>query len=62
MAKQDIDQKMTEINTMFANWLLLHPDVNRATSKIFKEFSGEKFPYAIIYLTIRDVKSQKKHQ
>jgi transposase len=53
---------MTEINTKFANWLLLHPNVNRVTSKIFKEFSDEKFPSAIINQTIRDVKSQKKHQ
>jgi hypothetical protein len=41
-------QKMTEINTEFTNWLLLHPNVNRATSNIFKEFSDEKFPSAIL--------------
>jgi transposase len=41
---------------------LLHPDANRATSKIFKEFSEEKFPSAILNQTIRDVKAQKKHQ
>jgi DNA topoisomerase IB len=57
-----MDQKMTEINTEFANGLLFHPDVNRATSKIFKEFFDEKFPSAILNQTIRDVKSQKKHQ
>jgi hypothetical protein len=61
-AKQEIHQKMTKINSEFANGLLLHPDVNRATSKIFKEFSNEKFPSAILNQTIRDVKSQKKHQ
>ncbi|MDN4592511.1 transposase, partial [Polycladomyces subterraneus] len=60
--KQAMYERMTQINTEFANWLLLHPDVNKATSKIFKEFSDEKFPSAIINQTIRDVKSQKKHQ
>jgi putative transposase len=60
--KQAMYERMTQINTKFANWLLLHPDVNKATSKIFKEFSDEKFPSAIINQTIRDVKSQKKHQ
>jgi hypothetical protein len=43
-----MDQKMTEINTEFANGLLLHPNVNRATSKLFKEFSDEKYPSAIL--------------
>ncbi len=62
LAKQEMYQKMTEINTEFANWLLLHPGVNRATSKIFKEFSSEKFPSAIINQTIREVKSQKSNQ
>lgn len=61
-AKQEMYQRMTVINTEFANWLLFHPEVNRATSKIFKEFSSEKFPSAIINQTIRDVKSQKKNQ
>jgi hypothetical protein len=55
-------QKMTEINTEFTNWLLLHPNVNRATSKILKEFSDEKFPSTILNQTIRDVKSEKKFQ
>jgi hypothetical protein len=41
---------------------LFHPNVNRATSKIYKEFSDEKFLSAILNQTIRDVKSQKKHQ
>lgn len=40
--KQDMYERMTQINTKFANWLLLHPDVNKATSKVFKEFSDEK--------------------
>jgi hypothetical protein len=52
---------MTQINTEFANWLLLHPEGNKATSKIFREFSSGKFPSAILNQTIRDVKS-KKHQ
>jgi hypothetical protein len=60
--KQAMYERMTQINTEFANWLLPHPDVNKATSKIFKEFSDEKFPSAIINQTIRDVKSLKKHQ
>lgn len=60
--KQDMYERMAQINTDFANWLLLHPEVNRATSKIFKEFSSEKFPSAVINQTIREVKSQKKHQ
>ncbi|MDN4593011.1 transposase, partial [Polycladomyces subterraneus] len=49
--KQAMYERMTQINTKFANWLLLHPDVNKATSKIFKEFSDEKFPSAIINQT-----------
>jgi putative transposase len=60
--KQDMYERMTQINTDFANWLLFHPEVNKATSKIFKEFSSEKFPSAVINQTIRDVKSQKKNQ
>jgi transposase len=42
--------------------VLFHPEVNKATSKIFREFSNGKFPSAILNQTIRDVKSQKKHQ
>jgi putative transposase len=42
--------------------MLLHSTLNRATSKIFKEFFGEKFPSAILNQTIRDVNSQKKYQ
>lgn len=61
-AKQDMYQRMTEINTAFANWLLVHPEVNKATSKIFKEFSHEKFPSAVVNQTIREVKSKKKNQ
>jgi hypothetical protein len=53
---------MTQINTEFANWLLFHPEGNKATSRIFREFSNGKFPSAILNQTIRDVKSQKKHQ
>jgi hypothetical protein len=34
---------------------LLHPNVNRATSKIFKKFSDEKFPSVSLNQTIRDV-------
>jgi putative transposase len=60
-AKQAMYEQMTKVNTEFANWLLLHPEVNQATSKIFKEFSDEKFPSVIINQTILDVKSQKKH-
>jgi IS605 OrfB family transposase len=61
-AKQDLYQRMTEWNTEFANWLLNHPELNKATSKIFKSFSSEKFPSAIVNQTIREVKSQKKNQ
>jgi IS605 OrfB family transposase len=61
-AKQDMYERMTQINTEFANWLLFHPEVNKATSKIFREFSNGKFPSAILNQTIRDVKAQKKHQ
>jgi putative transposase len=61
-AKQEMYQRMAEINTDFANWLLLHPEVNKATSKIFKEFSQEKFPSAVVNQTIREVKSQNRNQ
>jgi putative transposase len=61
-AKQEMYQTMTQVNTEFANWLLLHPDVNKATSKIFKEFSTKRFPSAVVNQTIREVKSQKKKQ
>ncbi|MBS7529530.1 transposase [Hazenella sp. IB182353] len=60
--KQQMYQRMTEINTQFANWLLLHPEVNQATSKIFKAFSDQSFPSAVVNQTIREVKSQKKKQ
>lgn len=60
--KQEMYERMTRINTEFANWLLNHPELKKATSKIFKEFSDEKFPSAIVNQTIRDVKAQKKHQ
>ncbi|OKO95827.1 Mobile element protein [Geobacillus proteiniphilus] len=61
-AKQEMYERMSDINTQFANWLLDHPELNKATSKIFKEFSSQRFPSAIACQTIRDVKSQKKHQ
>ncbi|AMV12239.1 transposase [Geobacillus thermoleovorans] len=60
--KQEMYERMTEVNTEFANWLLDHPELNQATSKIFKEFSSQRFPSAIACQTIRDVKSQRKHQ
>jgi len=53
---------MTEINTVFANWLLVHPEMNKATSKIFKEFFHRKFPSAVVNQTIREVMSKKKNQ
>ncbi|SDV99648.1 hypothetical protein SAMN05444487_1011, partial [Marininema mesophilum] len=60
--KQQMYQRMTEMNTAFANWLLLHPEVNKASSTIFKEFSDQSFPSAVVNQTIREVKSQKKNQ
>ncbi|MDR6226803.1 transposase [Desmospora profundinema] len=62
LAKQAMYDQMTEMNTNFANWLLLHPEVNGATSKVFKEFSEQKFLSAVVNQTIREVKSQKKKQ
>ncbi|OXB87123.1 hypothetical protein B9L19_17025 [Geobacillus thermocatenulatus] len=38
--KQDMYERMTEVNTAFANWLLNHPKLNQATSKLFKAFSS----------------------
>lgn len=60
--KQQMYQKMTEINKEFANWLLWHPEIGKATSKIYKEFSDEAFPSAVVNQTIREVKSQKRNQ
>ncbi|MED4971688.1 MULTISPECIES: RNA-guided endonuclease TnpB family protein [Geobacillus thermoleovorans group] len=60
--KQDMYERMTEVNTAFANWLLNHPELNQATSKLFKEFSSQRFPSAVVNQTIREVKSQKKNQ
>ncbi|KPC98199.1 hypothetical protein LR69_03610 [Geobacillus sp. BCO2] len=60
--KQDMYERMTEVNTAFANWLLNHPKLNQATSKLFKEFSSQRFPSAVVNQTIREVKSQKKNQ
>ncbi|MFD1407797.1 RNA-guided endonuclease TnpB family protein [Kroppenstedtia eburnea] len=62
LTKQAMYQHMTEINTEFANWLLLHPEIDKANSPIFKEFSNEKFPSAVVNQTIREVKSKKKNQ
>jgi putative transposase len=62
VTKQVMYQQMTVRNTDFANWLLLYPDANKATSAIFKKFSDEKFPSAVVNQTIREVKSQKKNQ
>uniref|UniRef100_UPI0004738271 transposase n=1 Tax=Geobacillus thermocatenulatus TaxID=33938 RepID=UPI0004738271 len=61
-AKQDMYERMTEVNTAFANWLLNHPKLNQATSKLFKAFSSQRFPCAVVNQTIREVKSQKKNQ
>ncbi|KLR72036.1 transposase, partial [Geobacillus sp. T6] len=60
--KQDMYERMTEVNTAFANWLLNHPKLNQATSKLFKAFSSQRFPSAVVNQTIREVKSQKKNQ
>jgi putative transposase len=60
--KQMMYQKMTECNTNFANWLLYHPEGNKVTSSIYKAFSDEKLPSAVVNQTIREVKSQKKKQ
>lgn len=61
-AKQEMYQHMTQVNTEFANWLLLHLDLHNATSKIFKEFSVERLPSAVVNQTIREVRAQKKKQ
>ncbi|OKO91812.1 Mobile element protein [Geobacillus proteiniphilus] len=58
-AKQEMYEKMSDINTQFANWLLNHPELNQATSKLFKAFSSQRFPSAIACQTIRDVKFQR---
>ncbi|KAF0995509.1 hypothetical protein BJQ97_02171 [Geobacillus sp. TFV-3] len=60
--KQNMYERMTEVNTAFANWLLNHPELNQATSKIFKEFSSQRFPSAVVNQTIQEVKSQKKNK
>ncbi|MCR2821265.1 RNA-guided endonuclease InsQ/TnpB family protein [Lederbergia panacisoli] len=54
--------KMTEINTAFSNWLLHYENIKTATSKVFRLFSEEKFPSAIVNQTIREVKSKRNHQ
>ncbi len=53
---------MTEINTAFSNWLLGFGKLQTATSKVFKRYSDEPFPSAIVNQTIRAVKSKKKKQ
>lgn len=60
--KKEVYQKMTAINTQFANWLLDYDDLKTATSKHFKQFSNEKLPSAVVNQTIREVKSKKKNQ
>src|SRR5699024_7400926 len=60
--KKNMYRKMTDMNTGFSNWLLTFEALNKATSKCFNLFSGEKFPSAVVNQTIRDVKSKKKHQ
>jgi hypothetical protein len=55
-------ERMTKVNTNFANWLWVHTEATKATSKIFKEFSSETFPSAVVNQTIRDVKFQKKQR
>jgi len=60
--KQEMYERMTRINTEFANWLLHHPELAKATSRVFKDFSDERFPSVVANQTIRDVKMQKKHQ
>ncbi len=61
-SKQGMYEKMTEINTGFSNWLLGLTSLSKITSKIFKDFSDERFPSAIVNQTIREVNSKKKHQ
>ncbi|MCM3790557.1 RNA-guided endonuclease TnpB family protein [Domibacillus indicus] len=60
--KEQIYCKMTELNTGFSNWLLQYDELSKATSKVYKLFSTDKLPSAIVNQTIREVKSQKKNQ
>ncbi|MFZ3578702.1 RNA-guided endonuclease InsQ/TnpB family protein [Virgibacillus sp. DJP39] len=62
LSKVEMYQKMTDLNTKFANWLLEFEELKTATSKHFKTFSEEKLPSAIVNQTIREVKSKKKNQ
>lgn len=60
--KKKMYEKMTEINTNFSNFLLNKKDLKGVNSPVFKEFSSEKFPSAIVNQTIREVKSKIKNQ
>ncbi|MCM3789359.1 RNA-guided endonuclease TnpB family protein [Domibacillus indicus] len=60
--KKQMYQKMTELNTSFSNWLLSYEELSKATSKVYKLFSQEKLPSAVVNQTIREVKSKKKNQ
>lgn len=60
--KVSIYRKMTEINTAFSNWLLHSRDLKAATSKIFRLYSDETFPSAVVNQTIHTVKTKKKNQ
>ncbi len=60
--KMAMYRKMTAINTAFSNWLLGFDELQTATSKVFKRYSDEPFPSAIVNQTIRAVKSKKKKQ
>ncbi|MBP2079558.1 IS605 OrfB family transposase [Oceanobacillus polygoni] len=53
---------MTAINTAFSNWLLHFEGLQTATSKVFKRYSDERFPAAVVNQTIQTVKSKKKKQ
>jgi len=60
--KKEMYHLMTRRNTAFANWLLTCEELKKATSKIYKQFSSERLPSAVINETIRAVKSQKSKQ
>lgn len=60
--KKQMYQKMTDLNTSFSNWLLRYEELSKATSKVYKLFSQEKLPSAVVNQTIREVKSKKKNQ
>lgn len=58
--KKQMYHKMTELNTSFSNWLLRYEELSKATSKVYKLFSQEKLPSAVVNQTICEVKSKKK--